>query len=711
MADLQAGTVAATFSRGIARLPGLASALGVTAMTRARRLAAAELVVGWGLKANTKRARRYADRHGLPYVTVEDGFLRSVDLGVKGARPYGIVMDDIGIYYDARRPSRLEQMLNGMPVAPLPGGGDPINQSAVLSDPTLISRARRCIDAIVGNGLSKYNFSPDQTLPPCSRSRVLVIDQTAGDLSIHHGLADASTFTDMLQAARRENPDAQILIKTHPDVIRGRKHGHFRLADTDERTELLTTDINPIRLLQQVDKVYVVTSQFGFEALMVGLPVVCFGAPFYAGWGLTDDRRPVARRRKQRSMEELFAAAYLLYSRYIDPDTGERCAIERVIDHLALQRRQFARNTGVWLGFGISWWKRWWVRQYLRSPGNTVKFYRHAAALPAGLDRENTRVLVWGIRDNTRLRSRAAALGYPVFRMEDGFLRSVGLGTDLTTPMSVVIDSRGIYFDPNTPSDLEDLLTRHQFTADEQNRASALLDQLLQMRLSKYNFHGPRPTLTLDAKPGQRIILVPGQVEGDAAIRMGCPDIDTNAQLLARVRQQCPDAYILYKPHPDVVSGNRRADKISPDPRHFDQQVHQADIDTCLNRADEVHTLTSLVGFEALLRNKTVVTYGVPFYAGWGLTQDQIVPARRGRTLTLEQLIAGVLILYPRYLNNTTGEFTTVEHVVQRLGTLLTGSPRQNPGHGLAARSYRTLRAFLVGVGREVIAARHTGSI
>ena len=82
---------------------------------------------------------------------------------------------------------------------------------------------------------------------------------------------------------------------------------------------------------------------------------------------------------------------------------------------------------------------------------------------------------------------------------------------------------------------------------------------------------------------------------------------------------------------------------------------------------DELHTLTSLAGFEALLRGKTVVCYGQPFYSGWGLTSDMIPVARRTRQLTLNELVAGALMLYPTYISRTTGRFTTPERALDEL--------------------------------------------
>ena len=87
-----------------------------------------------------------------------------------------------------------------------------------------------------------------------------------------------------------------------------------------------------------------------------------------------------------------------------------------------------------------------------------------------------------------------------------------------------------------------------------------------------------------------------------------------------------------------------------------------------VDAADEVHTLSSLAGFDALLRGKAVFTYGLPFYAGWGLTHDALAPVPwRHRTLTLDMLCAGVLLRYPLYFDWKTCLFTTPEAVVEQL--------------------------------------------
>ncbi len=80
--------------------------------------------------------------------------------------------------------------------------------------------------------------------------------------------------------------------------------------------------------------------------------------------------------------------------------------------------------------------------------------------------------------------------------------------------------------------------------------------------------------------------------------------------------------------------------------------------------------MTSLLGFEALLRGAKVTTLGLPFYAGWGLTQDKRTPPpwRQARP-DLLGLAHAVLIDYPRYFDPVTKHPCPPEVVVERLKT------------------------------------------
>ena len=309
---------------------------------------------------------------------------------------------------------------------------------------------------------------------------------------------------------------------------------------------------------------------------------------------------------------------------------------------------------------GFSIWKRQHVRAFLQD--RSVIFVRKPAGLPK---RKQLSVATWGMR----IPSSDFPDGTEVLRLEDGFLRSVGLGADLVRPLSWVRDTRGIYYDATKPSDLEYILKTSEFTGELMVRAKKLRQSLLDAEITKYNVGKQKWRRPLS---GQRVILVPGQVESDASIRYGAGNIKTNLDLLKASRSENPDAFILYKPHPDVVAGLRSEGKSESAAVHFcDEVVVDISMGSLLKEVDEVHVMTSLTGFEALLRGKKVVAYGMPFYAGWGLTIDRGMrpetAARRTRTLSLDELVAGALILYPTYVSRKTGQFTTPENALHEL--------------------------------------------
>ena len=566
-----------------------------------------------------------------------------------------LLVDSLGIYFDARTPSALEVMLN---------------DDALFSDAGLMGRAREAIAYILQHRISKYNGAAvdESLLPPRGGvKKVLVVDQVRDDASVRFGMEGAFDLGAMVGSALRENPDAEVYVKLHPETIAGLRKGGRDGAVLPPSVRLLEREVNPIALLERFDKVYVATSLLGFEALMLGKQVVCFGMPFYAGWGLTDDRQGCSRRRAHRSVEEVFAAAYLLYSRYVDPFTGRRCDLMTVLRVLKRQMdHDRLRSRNVYC-FGVRHWKRYNVLPFLKSRRNRVVFVRSVReALKSGI-RPGDEVVVWGAREPEGLERLLSITGTALLRMEDGFLRSVGLGSDFSRPFSLVLDPEGIYFDPGRPSRLEAILQHHRFTEAEITAARRLREKLMKARLSKYN-HQSAESLDLTSRDGRRVIFIPGQVADDASVLKGCSDIADNRQLIEAVREEHPDAFIVYKPHPDVISGNRRG-RVPPQVLDAccDLVVESVAIPACLEQVDEVHTMTSLVGFEALMRELPVHVYGRPFYAGWGLTHDRHKVPRRTARRSIDELVAAALLLYPEYYDWDSGFFCDAATVVERL--------------------------------------------
>lgn len=630
----------------------------------ARMPADAAAVLGWGLKGRKSLdAMQVAERHGLPYLALEDGFLRSVELGNR-APPLSLLVDDQGIYYDARRPSRLELLI------------------AAAHTPAQQQRAAALRQRWCEGRLSKYNHARELP-PPVPGDFVLVVDQTWGDASIGHGLASAESFRLMLEAALDEHPTLPVVLKVHPDVVAGRKRAHFDALTPGQssRVVMLAADAHAPALLEAARAVYVVTSQMGFEALLWGKPVRCFGMPFYAGWGLTGDvlAAPSRRRAEQAvTLDDLTHAALLDYPRYLDPETLQRCEAERLVDWMSLQRRMRERFAPRLQAIGFSNWKKPIARAFMAGSG--LDFLPKGGKPSPGLDS-----VAWG-RPPAAL---AAQCDGKLLRVEDGFLRSVGLGADWVRPLSWVIDRRGMYYDATTPSDLEHLLQTTAFDGALLARAAALRESIVAAGVTKYNVGSGRWQRPAGAR---RVVLVPGQVEDDASIAWGTPGLRRNIELLQAARQRCPGAWIVYKPHPDVLA-RKRGDSSSLEQarQHCDEIVTDVPIGALFAQVDELHVLTSLAGFEALLRGKAVVCHGSPFYAGWGLTEDVHEHPRRQRQLSIDQLVAGTLILYPTYVSRFTNAFTTPERALYELSHWAEIGP---PAEPMRLRALRTLKRW-----------------
>ena len=344
-----------------------------------------------------------------------------------------------------------------------------------------------------------------------------------------------------------------------------------------------------------------------------------------------------------------------------NPFTGELMSALEAIELCGFWRRLIDSNRDLGGALGFAFWKQSHVAPLLWNGSAPVQFLRGD-----GRQISDKRIAVWRAKAAPESVAELERAGARLVEVEDGFIRSRGLGADCIPPLSITVDALAPHFDPSRPSELELLLQNGEFDAPTLARARELRRLIVSAGLGKYG----QGNAAVERPAGdRRHILVPGQVEDDRAVQSGGCGLVSNLQLLKRVREQAPDAYILYKPHPDVLAGHRRGAIAERECLEYaDEVVGELPISSLIGMVDEVHVNTSLAGFEALLREKAVTTYGVPFYAGWGLTRDLgPVPSRRTTVRILDEMVAAALLIYPRYLDPATGLPCPAEVVVARL--------------------------------------------
>ena len=604
--------------------------------------------VGWGNKPSTQKSRQWAKKKNLEYHQLEDGFLSFLAHPALDSTRLSLIHDKQGVYYDAREPSDLSELL----------------KTLQLTD-TQERRIKRILKQLAEHGISKYNHvkdAPNEAIKALDQQAIVLIDQTAGDASIEGALAGEQQFVRMLESAIQDNQGKTLYLKVHPDVLLGKKQGVlFPLIKQYPEITVLPDGISPKQLFSITKKLYTVSSQMGFEALWRGIDVHCFGMPFYAGYGLTTDYiQPIAPR-PSLTLETLAHGALLDYCHYIHPESHGLCSLEALLPFFIDHKKHQAQATiNTLYAVDFSFWKRLFLPYWLNPMAERVVYCSLNKALKQA--KHDDTLLLWG--------NNAPDIAHNhVIRLEDGFIRSKGLGIDLTPPLSLVFDHKGIYFDATKPSTIEQMLERKDVTEAQQVRAEKLIALIQANRISKYNLSTQNTNPLINLSSDKKKILVIGQVDNDASIRFGVLDDTTVFGMLKAVRKDNPDACIIYRPHPDVLTGERQG-LLPEDAKPFADVI---DTDGCihdaLDVADEVHVLTSLVGFEALLKNKFVYCHGSPFYSGFGLTIDKTVIKRRTRKRTLSEMTYLALIEYPRYLHPLSQKPSQVEAIINLLAS------------------------------------------
>lgn len=463
--------------------------------------------------------------------------------------------------------------------------------------------------------------------------------------------------------ARPASPGQAVAMLAHGDQlgIRDRLALWLPSQDAAEALKLAPSDpviigvCDPWYLFDQLTSFWLdAADEHGLLARIAGRAIVAFG-----------EGPPVAVEPDDTTLGEQAHQRLASDVTYHDPFTATPTDLLSTIGLLRFWRQLIDSNRPIAAATGFAHWKKAAVEPLLWGGAEPVRFLPANQAtldsLPAG-----RALAIWKARVPASFLEELDRRNVPVHEVEDGFIRSAGLGADCVPPLSIVVDHLGVHFDPAHPSELENRLEYGQFAPDILDRAERLRRLIVDTGVSKYAVGSAAME-----RPGgaRRHILVTGQVEDDRSVLFGGRDVNGNLDLLRRARAQEPEAYIIYKPHPDVEAGHRKG-RVPEDKAlaYADSVVRDAPITALLDMVDGIHVLTSLAGFEALIRGKQVTTHGIPFYAGWGLTIDLgSVPVRRTARRTVIEMVAAVLTLYPRYLDPVTGLPCPPEILVHRL--------------------------------------------
>lgn len=564
-----------------------------------------------------------------------------------------LTLDSGAPYTDATRASDLEVLL---------GTRD--------FDAELMTRAARCAAMLCGATPEEATAARPQTGDGPVR-RVLVIGEHDGGPGVVSAGRPAMAAVDLVRLAMQENPGAEVLYRPAPG----------KAGSPDGLCPVVPTDAPLADILRSVGRVYAVAAPEGLLAALCGAPVTVLGTPFYAGWGFTEDRQPLPRRTRRLTPLQVFAGAYLLHARYFDPDTGSETTLERVAPTASIPSVRTAampttaaatpvpvRRTVILAGSGVNK-----GLATIFAEDETVWLDPADSALETTLVRRlkgvtSGRVVLptdlAGSKQRTARRI-AQAQGAAVVYLEAGFLR----GADrVAPPVSWLIDPMAPHWDGRVETRLEWLLANHDFEADSDlmARAAALKARLLDAALTRTNDLEPVADLAAVYGPKQvPRVLVLGALGGMESNAGANPRSFSNLDLVQIALREHPSAQIVYRPHP--LGGERERAETAVIARACpDVAIPHAlpPLPQALETVDRVITVASLGGFEATLRGIPVTTFGAPFYAGWGATDDRAAPARRVRRLTLDQVFAAAYLLYPRYVDPLYRTATTAEDAV-----------------------------------------------
>lgn len=612
-------------------------------------------VAGWGYKPSGIKAKKLALRKNKKYILMEDGFIAKIPFLKKDCL-ISMVLDTKAPYFDTSVITDLEQILIQK---------DPLKLPSEASD--LLQRWRSLKPKKYSSFIKQTACFDSVNLKNC----VVIIDQIKGDAALDERITGKAPFQKILEFISSNYPEKTVLIKPHPRKGEGffnKKEsavGDYLKKYPQLKIEVLPPHFELDVIKENIQEVLVVNSLMGFELLLNNYKVRTFGSPWYAGWGLTSDEYLCERKlnsKKDLSLEFLFYCTYALYNVYVHPVTRKRCSFEDILDHIELQKNiinEFPKKIAI---LNAQKWKKPYYDKFLQFCD-----LRYISEKELNTLTPDEGLVSWGQRFNQSYLDYLRKKGFKVYQCEDGFLRSFGLGCELTQPFSLSFDDKGLYANPKLESKLNDLVTKPLNT--KEFKESQLFIRLFKsLRLTKYLSVGQElspPLLDFLVKnKDKKVMLVCGQVADDVSfLNSGFSQL-TFQSLISTIKVENPDSLVIYRPHPDCFKGIRQGEVFLEEADYVDIESNIASL---LDISEEIHVVNSLTGVEALLMGKKVVCWGNSWYCGRGLTVDKGSEIQSKTAVSLEQLVHGAYIKNPIYFDYNSNQYTSVFNLLEIL--------------------------------------------
>jgi capsular polysaccharide export protein len=532
--------------------------------------------------------------------------------------------------------------------------------------------AHLAIQMINKYGITKFNDYPhifESAMGGVGYQNILLVDQPIDDESVILGNANEETFNDMLLYAFDNYQYANIYVKLHPDTIDGKKEGYLQKLlvkhglNDHPSIKVIDTHCNITSFFHFINDIFVVTSQVGFEALLRNKNVRCFGTPFYSGWGLTTDMQTLSYPKPQRSLMDLFIALVLKHTLYLNPFTKKKGNILDLLEYISIQQRHTNRKNVAFYNTEFIEYKN--IDILLNADRKNFSAITKSKQIPKHIDD-------FIVTDKKSTFQEVEPLKYRAF-LSQGFLFANAVNPD--DVLSLIVDHNGPYYDHKAQSDLDYMLNHESYTDYEKLCAEQFLIDLRGKFLMDMKNEDNGNILAEKQKSGKKVIFVPGQREEDDMTLVGGDiAIPSDYELLVAILQKVENSLIIYKPAPgskikklnDLGKGCliNLASLVKERQNHFVFEF-DASISHCIDAADEVHLLNHTCGLEAIVKGKKVVTYGLPFFGGLGLTEDRQKFPRKKREISLEEFALSVYMLYPRYKLPNEEHFTSASNALK----------------------------------------------